>query len=188
MKKLLTVLIVVFGICVASATFSQDLKVALEGNTAFAPGEFRSSGGNGFGPSIRLLVRVNPSLSLTAGAGFLLFSDTEPERLSINSGEPVSLKASVNAIPVLAGFRYYLTPAVVGLYMGAQAGLHRLNVDSEIPQVSGLNITTDDSRTAFSYGPTFGVEFGQLDFSASYLMIKDASFLGFHLGYAFLNF
>ena len=182
MKKRIVMLCLFVGMLLCQPLLSQGLKIGIEGQGAFPSGDFNDTAGAGWGASALLVVNLG-GFGITGNVGYLAFGDQD-----VNVGDGQA-KLSTNAIPVLGGLRLYLGGGVgPKFHIGGQAGFHRFNVDlKDIPDSVG-NLDPNRSDTEFSIGPVVGIEAGSLDLSATYMIIKDANYVGLRLGFALINF
>lgn len=172
MKKMLIILLVLSFCSLASA---QGFKIGAAGNLGFPTGDFADiTSGTAWGVEAFGVVDV-VLLTVTARVGYMNFGEKE---IDYGFGEPA--KVTTTSVPILAGLRWNFGVPVVGpsFYAGLEAGVSMFTVTS-----SGGLADGDATSSEFTLSPNIGVEIAGFDIGAYYMMISDANYWGFRLGW-----
>jgi hypothetical protein len=142
---------------------------------ALPMGDFSDVSGLGFGAVVTVKYPVMPKLVATATAGYLYFLEKEQSILGS------TIKTQYSGIPIVAGVRYYVMPA---LYVGGEVGILMMSgtAESNIPGLGNISVSDDTNKLSFA--PQVGYEVGKFCVSAQYVIAGDFKFLGARVGYA----
>ncbi len=175
MKKMLIILLVLSFCSLASA---QGFKIGAAGNLGFPTGDFADiTSGTAWGVEAFGVVDV-VLLTITARVGYMNFGEKE---FDIGFGE--TAKVTTSSVPILAGLRWNFGVPVVGpsFYAGLEAGVSMFTVTYE--GAGAFAADGDETSSEFTLSPNIGVEIAGFDIGAYYMMISDANYWGFRLGW-----
>ncbi|MBI5475924.1 MAG: outer membrane beta-barrel protein [Ignavibacteriales bacterium] len=190
MKKLVPVLMLV--LLVAGISFGQEGQMRLGAGLELVlpSGTFGDVAGTGFGGTANFLYTVNPQITITGTAGYIMWGE---KSFDLGFGE---WKYSYSAIPILAGGRYYFTEGDSRVYGSAEIGLYMFSATVTVPTQSFFGYTiaggeTTESSSEFTIAPGVGYEMKigdnmNLDVAAKYLIISDMSNINLRAGVNFV--
>lgn len=176
MKKILLSLV---GVALMSGLAAQESRVSLGLEAGLPMGDFGDFYGVGIGGTLGFEIPVGDNLGVVAQAGYLSFAGKEYD-LGIVKVEG----ASLGAIPIQVGAKYYFTDNQEGAYLGALTGVHLLSSEGS------------DGSTNFGVAPLLGFFVTEnLDIAVRYQMLFDKneltdesvtnSYLGIRAAYTF---
>lgn len=206
MKKALFTFIIVT--CFFSLSNAQSKQMAIGGGfvVAFPVGNASNVFSTGIGGTAIFEYKPMPMLAITGTIGYVHFSGKTQAATGFFSTQ--GPEVSSNAIPLLAGIKYYFVPNL-GFYGLAQLGLHFYSTSVDYPQQNfggffksnstlspdgaqqfGFAQSSSVSETKFSFGIGGGYELptgpdGAIDLSAKFMIISDANYFGLRAGYKF---
>lgn len=176
MKKYTLLFVLVLSLGLLQVAFGQAPKFGVGGVLAFPTGNFGDIASSvGFGGTAQVLFPMGENMALGAQAGYITFGGEEFGGFDY----------TISAIPILAEGRYYLgVPGGPRPYVGALLGFHIFSTSVE-GEMFGFTVDESESDTEFTIAPMGGIEVGQLDISAFYMIISDANYFGGRIGFNF---
>ena len=131
---------------------------------AWPSGDFKQSNKNGIGAGLGADIRLGKA-GVTGSVGYMYFGGK-----TIHTGNETADMPSVNVVPMRAGIKYRLAPAI---YVKLESGVAKF---------------TGDKKSAIIFSPGLGVRILGLDVQAKYEVWKNEqtfSFLGLKAGFNF---
>lgn len=188
MKRAMVLLVLVLCMGLFQVGFGQTPEFGVGGVLGFPTGDFSNIASSpSFGGTVQLLFPVEENVAIGGQVGYITFG-----------GENYALRTySIRAIPILAEGRYYLGVSDGILpFIGALVGLHIMRIDYSgtnfifsdgglFPRLETQDYEGDDNSTELSIAPMGGLQIGQLDISAFYMLISDANYFGARIGFNF---
>jgi hypothetical protein len=168
MKYLITLLIIL----VNTVTFSQSrFNAGASFNIGFPSGSFSDLAQTGIGGSAIGEFTFSEKVSATLSVSYQNFPG-KGEGFAVQ-GEVYDF--SVNAIPVLAGVRYYFSPEIFGTF---EAGVHFLRVTADIYDVYSEEKISTDYKAKYGGGIGVGYRYrlaepSVLELSGNYQLVQD---------------
>jgi hypothetical protein len=149
MKKLLLILVAVFGL--GTASFAQMGPVSLGLELALPLGDFGDAYSIGYGLSAGYEHPVGDKLGITAQVGYVMLAVDDELSDFID-------RAAM--LPVQAGLKYYLTERGNGPYVHGQLGIHSLSVTTNDIDLGILGTIEGESASEsyFSFAVGAGYE------------------------------
>ena len=167
-KKIITLLIILLSISIfAQSRFNAGASF----NLGFPSGSFSDLAKTGIGGSAIGEFAFNEKVSTTLSASYQNFPG-KGEGFAVQ-GEVYDF--SVNAIPVLAGVRYYFSQEFFGTF---EAGVHFLRVSADIYDVYSEEKVSTDYQAKYGGGIGAGYRYrlaepSVLEFSGNYQIVQD---------------
>jgi hypothetical protein len=131
---------------------------------AWPSGDFKESNKDGFGAGFGADIRLGKA-GLTGSVGYMYFGGQ-----TVHTGNETADMPSVNVVPVRAGIKYRLAPAI---YAKLESGVAKF---------------TGENKSAIIFSPGLGIRVLGLDVQAKYEVWKNDqtfSFLGLKAGFNF---
>lgn len=178
MKKLLSVLVILAFSFAMNNTFAQGKNyLGIGANLAIPMGSFGDAAGMGFGGSASFEMSFTPNITGIVTAGYLKFSGKDFGFFSYD----------YDAIPIMAGIKYYFTPATP-FYAIGQIGFQIFNANATYSGPFGFDVS--GSSTEFGLGLGVGYEVpvgmsGAIDLTGMFNIVSDLNYVGIRAAYRF---
>ena len=162
----------IFFILITTSIFAQSrFNAGASFNIGFPTGSFSDLAKTGIGGSAIGEFTFNEKLSITLSASYQNFPG-KGEGFAVQ-GEVYDF--SVNAIPVLAGVRYYFSQEIFGTF---EAGVHFLRVTADIYDVYSEEKISTDYEAKYGGGIGAGYRYrlaepSVLEISGNYQLVQD---------------
>ena len=192
LKSFTNITIISCCLLLTTATKAQNTRFSIGAEAAIPVGDFADAVNTGYGGSLRCEFPVGTSnLGLMITAGYLSFAGKD-----IEIGTFHHSGYSQGLIPIQVGGRYYFNAPQDGFYVQVELGVHMNSYTAYTYSGSPLELhTSTKTNTNFSYGPSIGYQFANVDLGVKYQLIssgKDAagetvnnSYVGIRLAYVF---
>jgi hypothetical protein len=155
-------LIAISAISVGSMVMAQESRFSAGLELALPMGDFGDVQGIGFGVSLGYEIPVGDHLGILAQAGFTSFTAKEI-KFETPAGTVTADGATLTAIPIQVGLKYYLSDNQEGFYLGLLTGLHLLTPEE------------GDGRSNFGIAPMLGYMVTEnIDIALRYQMLFDS--------------
>ncbi|MDX9750548.1 MAG: outer membrane beta-barrel protein [Flavobacteriales bacterium] len=169
-----------------SMVMAQESRFSAGLELAMPMGDWADFTGFGFGVSLGYEIPVGDNLGVLAQAGYINFSGKDFEIDMGPLGTTTIEGASLGAIPIQVGAKYYFSDNQEGAYLGVLTGLHIMSSSAE----------GAESNTNFGVAPMFGFFVTEnIDLALRYQMLFDknevtdesttSSYLGLRAAYMF---
>ena len=170
----------------AGGLMAQDSRISAGLELAMPMGDWADFTGFGFGVTLGFELPVGDNLGVLAQAGYINFAGKDFEIDMGPLGTATVEGASLGAIPVQVGAKYYFTDNQEGVYLGVLAGVHIMSSSAE----------GAESNTNFGVAPMLGIFVTEnIDIALRYQMLFDknevtdesttSSYLGLRAAYVF---
>jgi len=188
MRKIFVTILLVAGIAFTSNAQTRPMFVGAGVVVSLPMGDFGDQSKLGIGGTAAFEMEFMPQLVGTVQAGYISWG-AKDEAESSEGGFNVSASASVSAVPVMVGGKYYFMPDM-GLYGAAQLGLYFVSADAEvesnIPGLGSFDVGGGSSTEfAFKIGGGYEIPVSpkfNVDLSAAFVLISDFTNIEFRAG------
>lgn len=190
MKKYTVLIMLVLCLGLFQVAFGQGPNFGVGGVLGFPTGDWADYvGGVAFGATGQVMFPMGENMAVGGQVGYIIYGSGDQQV----GGYKIEWDA--NAIPILGVGKYYLgVPGGPRPFVGALAGFHIFSIDvtQEVPtfnpltgQFTTTTVKSDGGDTEFSIAPMAGVEIGQLEMAAFYMIISDLNYFGARIGFNF---
>jgi len=150
-----------------TGAFAQSNQLSLGVDMGFPLGDFADIASFMVGPAAGFELPISDNLGITLQASYLIITPNSDIK---------DLIASMSAIPVQVGAKFYFTEGQSGLYGQAQLGIHAMSVKSEDFEILGTTVEGETTTsTNFSWGVGGGFQLEKLDIGVRYNSISPDS-------------
>jgi len=178
MKKLLSFVVIILLSFAMSSTFGQGKNyIGIGANLALPMGTFGDAAGMGFGGSASFEMEFTPNITGIASAGYLKFGGKDFGFFSYD----------YDAIPIMAGIKYYFTPANP-FYAIGQIGFQIFNANASYTGPFGFDVSGSSTEFAFAIGAGYEVPVGTngaIDLTGTFNIVSDLNYIGIRAAYRF---
>lgn len=184
MKKYIVLIVLVLCLGLFQISFAQGSKLSIGANGVVPTGDMSDVTGFGIGGTVVFTYMAGPNLGITGTAGYIL--GTKKDQGTVQN---VTIKSSVDLIPIMAGVRYYAgAEGAPRPFFGGQVGMHSVKVKVE-GSSQGFSASASATETKLTFGPEVGIDLNGIEISGSYMIINtegnSISYIGIRLGYGF---
>lgn len=163
MKKILVTIVALF-LFVGISQAQTKMSLGVGANVALPMGSFGDVASIGFGGGAKFEYELQPNFYLTGSGQYLIFSAKD---------DIIGVDWSI--IPILAGAKYFFSPAVYGM---AEIGMNFWSTTAKIPAITfggtvirpAQEVSTSGSDFGFAFGGGYELAMGKgaLDLSVKY--------------------
>jgi hypothetical protein len=178
MKKVFAVLmlgVLLFGTASAQEFWGQGkMSYGAGAELSLPMGNLGDVAGMGFGGFGKFQYGLNQDMTIVGSVGYTMWGEKD------NGG----VKSSANALIILGGVKYSLATVTKGFYAIGEAGIYSMTVKMPAINLGFFTIpAAEASSSEFVIAPGVGMEFGNIDVSAKYVINGDAGNLAVRVAY-----
>ncbi len=180
MKKLLSFIVIVLLSFALTNTFAQGKNhLGIGANLALPMGTFGDAAGIGFGGSASFEMGFTPNITGIVSAGYLKFGGQDFGDFSYD----------YDAIPIMAGIKYYFAPATP-FYAIGQIGFQIFNANAKYSGPYGFGFDVSGSSTEFGIALGAGYEVpinanAAIDLTGTFNIVSNLNYVGIRAAYRF---
>lgn len=180
MKKLLSLVVIILLSFAMTNTFAQGKNyLGIGANVALPMGTFGDIAGTGFGGSASFEMGFTPNITGIVTAGYLKFGGQDFGYFSYD----------YDAIPIMAGIKYYFAPATP-FYAIGQIGFQIFNANATYSGPFSYGFDVSGSSTEFGIALGAGYEIpvgtsGAVDVTGTFNIVSDLNYIGIRAAYRF---
>lgn len=178
MKKMLSFAVILLLSFAMTNTFAQGKNyLGIGANLAFPMGSFGDAAGTGFGGSVSFEMNFTPNITGIATAGYLKFGGQDFGYFSYD----------YDAIPIMAGIKYYFTPATP-FYAIGQIGFQIFNANASYTGPYGFDVSGSSTNFGLALGAGYEIPVGPngaIDVTGTFNIVSDLNYVGIRAAYRF---